>query len=109
MRAVCGRLKGDYRYTSDIVYNNFVWPDPDDKQHKAIEDTAQMILDARTLYPNSSLDELYDPIMMPPELSKAHNRNNAAVMKAYGFSIDMSEAECVAELMKMYKEFTENT
>ena len=104
MRAVCGRLKSDYSYSNTIVYNNFPWPEEDNKKREAIEKTAGGILDVRKQYTNSSLADLYDPLTMPPELQKAHNRNNAAVMKVYGFSTDMSEAECVAELMKMYQE-----
>ena len=72
-----------------------------------IEKTAQGILDARTLYPNYNLAYLYDPIYMPPELRKAHQQNDKAVMKAYGFSVKMTESECVAELMKMYQKLTE--
>lgn len=107
MRAVCGRLKSDYRYSKDIVYNNFPWPDPTDAQKQKIEQTAQGILDARALYPDSSLADLYDPLTMPPELRKAHQKNDAAVMQAYGFSVkDTTEADCVAALMKMYQELT---
>ena len=106
-RTVCGRIKSDYRYTSDIVYNNFPWPSPTPDQKAQIEKTAQAILDARTLYPDSSLADLYDPLTMPPELRTAHNRNNVAVMKAYGFPTNMTEADCVAALMKMYQELTE--
>ena len=106
MRVVCGRIKSDYRYTSDIVYNNFPWPTPSAEQKVAIEKTAQGILDARALYPDSSLADLYDPLTMPPELRKAHDRNNISVMKAYGFPTSMSEADCVAALMKMYQELT---
>ena len=109
MRVVCGRLKSDYRYSNTVVYNNFPWPDPTPDQKQRIEQTAQGILDARALYPDSSLADLYDRLTMPPELRKAHNQNNAAVMKAYGFSTKMSEAECVAELMKMYQKLTANT
>lgn len=105
-RVVCGRIKSDYRYTSDIVYNNFPWPTPTSEHKLLIEKTAQGILDARNLYPDSSLANLYDPLTMPPELRKAHDKNNIAVMKAYGFSTKMSEAECVAALMKMYQELT---
>ena len=105
MRAVCGRLKGDYRYSKDIVYNNFPWPTPTDDQRARIEQTAQGILDARALYPDSSLADLYDPLTMPPELRKAHAANDRAVMQAYGFDIKtMTEADCVAALMKMYQE-----
>lgn len=103
VRSVCGRLKSDYRYSRDIVYNNFPWPTPTPDQKQRIEQTAQGILDARALYPDSSLADLYDPLTMPPELRKAHDRNNVAVMKAYGFPTSMSEAECVAALMKMYQ------
>ena len=106
VRSVCGRLKSDYRYSRDIVYNNFPWPTPTPDQKQRIEQTAQGILDARALYPDSSLADLYDPLTMPPELRKAHDRNNVAVMKAYGFPTSMSEAECVAALMKMYQELT---
>jgi len=106
MRMVCGRLKGDYRYSSDIVYNNFPWPTPTSDQKQRIEQTAQGILDARALYPDSSLADLYDPLTMPPELRKAHTANDIAVMKAYGFDTKMTEADCVAELMKMYQQLT---
>ena len=104
MRTVCGRIKSDYRYSNDIVYNNFPWPSPSPEQKAKIEQTAQGILDARALYPDSSLADLYDPLTMPPELRKAHDRNNVAVMKAYGFPTSMSEADCVAALMKMYQD-----
>ena len=105
MRAVCGRLKSDYNYSNTIVYNNFPWPNPLEDQRNKIEQTAQAILDARALYPNASLADLYDELTMPPELRKAHQANDRAVMQAYGFSVkDMSEADCVAELMKMYQE-----
>ena len=103
-RVVCGRIKSDYRYTSDLVYNNFPWPNPTVEQKLKIEQTAQAILDARALYPDSCLHDLYDEVTMPPELRKAHQANDKAVMQAYGFSIKMTESECVAELMKMYQE-----
>jgi hypothetical protein len=106
-RTICGRLKSDYRYSKNIVYNNFPWPTPTDKQKETIEKTAQAILDARDLYPDSSLADLYDPLTMPPELRKAHQMNDRAVMQAYGFSTKMSESDCVAELMKMYQKLTE--
>ena len=106
VRSVCGRLKSDYRYSRDIVYNTFPWPSPTPDQKQRIEQTAQGILDARALYPDSSLADLYDPLTMPPELRQAHDRNNVSVMKAYGFSTKMSEAECVSALMSMYKELT---
>ncbi len=109
-RAICGRLKSDYSYSNTLVYNNFPWPSPTEEQRIKIQETAQMILDARQLYPDSSLADLYDPLSMPPELQKAHAENDRAVMKAYGFNIkDMSEADCVAELMKMYQELTSSS
>ncbi len=107
LRAFGGRLKSDYRYSSGTVYNCFPWPTPTGEQKAKIEQTAQGILDARALYPNSSLADLYDPLTMPAELQKAHIANDKAVMQAYGFSIkDTSEADCVAALMKMYQELT---
>lgn len=108
MRAVCGRLKSDYRYSKDIVYNNFPWPSSTDAQKEKIEQTAQAILDARALYSDSSLADLYDELTMPPELRKAHQLNDKAVMQAYGFDIKTTtESSCVAALMKMYQELTE--
>ncbi|MBR1808334.1 MAG: methylase [Paludibacteraceae bacterium] len=128
MRAVCGRLKSDYRYSKDVVYNNFPWPGalagsalrgiPSSPSLSAargvstemvsrIEQTAQAILDARALYPDSSLADLYDETTMPIELRRAHQANDRAVMAAYGFSTKMAESECVAELFKMYQELTE--
>ena len=136
MRVVCGRLKSDYRYSKDIVYNNFPWPgstgsalagstasntsssdlaavsaspkDPTDPKDPTvlITRTAQAILDARAKYPDCSLADLYDEVTMPPELRKAHQENDRAVMAAYGFSTKMTESECVAELFKMYQELT---
>ena len=111
VRAVCGRIKSDYRYSNDIVYNNFPWCSPNEEQKQRIEQTAQGILDARALYSDSSLSDLYDEISMPPELRKAHTQNDKAVMQAYGFSIkDTTEESCVAELMRMYQKLasTEN-
>lgn len=105
MRAVCGRLKSDYSYSNTIVYNNFPWPNPTDEQRKKIERSAQAILDARKLYTNSSLAELYDELIMPLELRKAHQQNDRAVLQAYGFSVkDTTEESCVAELMKLYQQ-----
>lgn len=105
MRTVCGRLKSDYRYSKDVVYNNFPWCNPTSEQKVKIEQTAQGILDARALYPDSSLADLYDEVLMPPELRRAHQLNDKAVMQAYGFPIkDFTESDCVAELMKMYQE-----
>ncbi len=110
MRTVCGRLKSDYRYSNAIVYNNFPWPTPTDEQKAKIEETAQAILDARALYPDSSLADLYDETTMPPELRKAHQQNDKAVMRAYGFDIKTTtETTCVAELMKLYQKLTEAT
>lgn len=103
MRVVCGRLKSDYNYSKDIVYNNFPWPTPTDTQKSRIEAAAQSILDARALYPDSSLADLYDDLTMPAELRKAHRANDADVMEAYGFRKDMTEPEIVAELFKMYQ------
>lgn len=106
MRAVCGRLKSDYRYSKDIVYNNFPWPKPTEEQKAKIEKTAQAILDARALYPDSSLADLYDDLTMPVELRKAHQDNDRAVMEAYGWkaSSQFTESMCVAELFKLYQE-----
>ncbi len=109
MRVVAGRLKSDYRYSKDIVYNNFPWPTPTKEQQEKIEKTAQMILDARNLYPDCSLADLYDEVTMPPELRKAHQQNDRAVMEAYGFWGKVkTESECVAELMKMYQKLIKN-
>ena len=109
MRVVSGRLKSDYEYSSG-VYNNFPWCTPTEKQKSKIEQTAQAILDARALYPDSSLADLYDELTMPPELRKAHQQNDRAVMQAYGFSVkDMTESKCVAELMKLYQSLTKNS
>lgn len=105
MRSVAGRLKSDYRYSKGIVYNNFPWPSPTQEQKQKIEKTAQGILDARNLYPTSSLADLYDELTMPKELRRAHQENDKAVMEAYGFDWrTMTESECVAELMKMYQD-----
>ncbi|GHU82362.1 methylase [Clostridia bacterium] len=111
IRAVCGRIKSDYRYSKDIVYNNFPWPTPTDPQKAAIETAAQGVLDARAKFPESSLADLYDPLTMPPELIKAHNVLNKAVWAAYGFTTKSikSEAECVARLMEMYRVLVENS
>ena len=107
MRAVAGRLKSDYRYSNNIVYNNFPWCEPTEAQKAAIEKTAQGILDARALYPDCSLADLYDEATMPPELRKAHQANDRAVMKAYGYAPAMTEPEIVADLMKRYQELVE--
>lgn len=93
-----------YRYSKDIVYNNFPWPTLSPEQKNKIEETAQAILDARALYPDCSLADLYDEVAMPPELRKAHQANDRAVMQAYGFDVKtVTESTCVAELMKMYQ------
>lgn len=106
MRTICGRLEMRYRYTP-AVYNNFLWPNPTAEQKAKIEQTAQMILDARALYPDCSLADLYDDVVMPPELRKAHQLNDKAVWEAYGKKWHISsESECVAELMKMYQEIS---
>lgn len=139
MRAVCGRLKSDYRYSKDIVYNNFPWPSCTPEYSKTsgtpsleesfsnrisakngesesgkgktngttlnmiqrIERTAQAILDARALYPDASLADLYDPLTMPPELRKAHKDNDSAVLSAYGFPVSASESEIVSLLFSL--------
>jgi hypothetical protein len=108
MRAVCGRLKSDYRYSKDVVYNNFPWPNPTEEQKSKIKQTAQAILDARALYPDSTLADLYDELTMPVELRKAHQDNDRSVMQAYGFPVKstFTESQCVAELFKLYKEKT---
>ncbi len=104
MRVVCGRIKSDYRYSNTIVYNNFPWCSPTDAQKAKIEQTAQAILDARAKYPDCSLADLYDETVMPPDLRKAHQENDKAVMQAYGFSPKITESECVAELFKLYEQ-----
>lgn len=104
MRSVCGYFGPSYRYSNNIVYNNFPWCDPTLEQKAKIEQTAQAILDARALYPDCSLADLYDELTMPKELRKAHQNNDRAVMQAYGFDVKtMTESECVGELMKMYR------
>ena len=107
MRTVGGYFGPSYQYSVNIVYNNFPWPTPTDEQKAKIEQTAQGILDARALYPDASLADLYDELTMPPELRKAHQANDRAVMAAYGFPIkNFTESDCVAALMKMYQELT---
>ena len=108
MRLVAGRLEMRYRY-SNLVYNSFIWCEPTEEQKAKIEQTAQAILDARALYPDCSLADLYDEITMPNELRKAHQANDKAVMQAYGFWGKINtESECVAELMKMYQKLTQD-
>lgn len=104
VRVVCGRMKSDYSYSAAVVYNNFPWPAPTEEQKTKIEQTAQGILDARDLYLECTLAELYNPMTMPIELRKAHRANDAAVIEAYGFRKVMTEPEIVAELFKMYQE-----
>ncbi len=106
MRVVCGRLKSDFRYSKDIVYNNFPWPEPNEEQTAKIEQTSQGILDARQIYPDASFADMYGNLILFPELMKAHRANDAAVMEAYGFRKDMTEPEIVAELFKMYQKLT---
>lgn len=103
-RAVCGRLKSDYRYSATVVYNNFPWPTPTDAQRAEIERTARAVLDARALFPDSSLADLYDELVMPQELRDAHRRNDEAVERAFGFPKGASESAVVAELMKRYSD-----
>ena len=107
MRAVCGRLKSDYRYSKDIVYNNFPWPEVSDEQRAKIEKTAQAILDARQEYPDASMADLYGNLVLFPDLMKAHRANDAAVLEAYGFPKDATESDIVARLFKMYQELTQ--
>lgn len=105
MRTVAGRLKSDYRYSNNIVYNNFPWPSPSDEQKKRIEASALAILDARANCKNQTYAKMYDPVGMPPELRKAHQANDRAVMQAYGMPIkETDEAACVAWLMRLYQE-----
>ena len=107
MRTVAGRMKSDYRYSKDIVYNNFPWPEVDEKCKKKIEFCAQSILDARTEYPDSSLADMYgEQMYLYTDLLNAHKANDHAVMDAYGFKHSMSEAEIVSELMKLYQNLT---
>ncbi|MBR1421090.1 MAG: restriction endonuclease subunit M [Selenomonadaceae bacterium] len=101
-RVVCGRLGDAYRYSAQVVYNNFPFPKPNPK----IESTAQKILDARSNHPNSSLAELYDPNLMPQDLRKAHDENDRAVLDSYGFPKNISESEIVARLFEMYQSLT---
>ena len=107
MRTICCRLKSDYSYTVNDVYNNFPWCNSTPEQKAKIEKTAQAILDSRAKYPECSLADLYDETTMPPELRKAHQANDFAVMAAYGFDKKITESECVAELMRRYRELTE--
>lgn len=105
-RTVCGRMKSDYSYSTTIVYNNFPWCNPTLEQRTKIERTAQAILDARAKYPDSSLADLYDETLMPPELRKAHKANDEAVLVAYGLPKNTTESDIVAFLFKKYAELT---
>jgi hypothetical protein len=102
MRCVCGRLKSDYRYSKDIVYNNFPWPNPTDKQQASIEQAAQEVLNVRSKFPKSSLADLYDPLAMPQELTKAHQKLDKAVESAYGRKFD-DDSQRVAYLFELYQ------
>lgn len=106
VRAVCGRLKSDYRYSAGIVYNNYPWPEPTERQRAAIEKAAQGVLDARAQFPESSLADLYDPLAMPPPLVKAHQVLDHVVDAAYGKTSFQSEAERVAFLFGLYEKLT---
>ncbi len=119
VRAVCGRLESRYRYSKDIVYNNFPWPEPPSPQPSPpgrgrsaaegegrIEAAAQAVLDARARFPTATLADLYDPLAMPPELSKAHQALDRAVDAAYGKKSFASEAERVAFLFDRYQQLT---
>ena len=101
-------MKSDYSYSNTIVYNNFPWPNPTEEQKTQIEQAARIILDTRARYPDASLADLYDVTAMPPELRRAHQQNDKAVMDAYGFTkghpARTSESACVAELMKRYQQ-----
>jgi len=114
VRTIAGRLKSDYRYSGNSVYNNFVWPSVNEKQKLKIESTAQKILEAREKFPESSFASLYDPLTMPPELLKAHKANDAAVCEAYGseadchFDKNSSEEEIVSALMSLYEKFSKS-
>lgn len=108
MRLMSCRLKSDYSYSVSDVYNTFPWPDPTPQQKEQIKKTAQAILDVRSKYPDASLADLYDPLTMPLDLRKAHEANDRAVMKAYGFKPSMTEQQIVAELMKLYQKLIED-
>lgn len=106
MRAVCGRMKSDYRYSKEIVYNNFPWPKPTEEQKQKIEKAAQVILDARAKYPDSSFDALYNENTMPDILRKAHKANDKAVLAAYGLSPNTPESEIIEVLFKLYNKLS---
>ena len=106
IRAVCGRIKSDYRYSASIVYNNYPWPTPTQKQREAIEKAGQQILDVRKKFSNSSLADLYDPLTMPPDLVKAHQVNDRVIDAAYGYSNGKEDAKRVAFLFSLYQQLT---
>jgi hypothetical protein len=107
VRAVCGRLESRYRYSKDIVYNNYPWPsEPTEKQRITIEEAAQAVLDSRAGHSDASFADLYDPISMPPDLRKAHQRLDKAVDVAYGRTTLASDAERVAFLFELYHQYT---
>jgi hypothetical protein len=103
-RYVCGRLKSDYRYSGTIVYNNYPWPKPTDKQRQSVEEAAQSVLDARAAFPGTSLAILYNPQTMPPALVKAHRKLDRAVERAYGRAFD-DDSQRVAYLFELYQEY----
>ena len=105
-RTVCGRLKSDYRYSNKLVYNNYPWPETTVAQQEKIAELAQGVLDARALYPECSLADLYDPLTMPSELVTAHRKLDVAVEKVYGRTF-ADDAERVAFLFEKYRELTE--
>lgn len=109
VRAVAGRLESRYRYSASIVYNNFPWVELTEDEKLKLKNTAQKILDARKLYPESSLADLYDELTMPPELRKAHQDNDRLVMEIYGMDVRTTkESDAVEKLFKMYNEMTKN-
>ncbi len=125
MRAVAGRLKSDYRYSKDIVYNNFIWPVNETTEYtedtekklscsvcsvssvvQKISEAAQAVLDARAAHPDATLADLYDPLTMPPDLMKAHTHLDALVDKAYGLSPSCTDSDRVAHLFRLYAAVT---
>lgn len=108
MRVVTGRLKSDYRYSKDIVYNNFIWPGPTCEQQSVIETCAQAVLDIRDKYPEKSLAVLYDPDKMLSDLLAAHKALDQAVEAAYGVDFDGDEEKIIAHLFKLYSDKTAN-
>jgi hypothetical protein len=107
VKTTCGRIKSDYRYSNEIVYNNYPWPEnPTDKQRQTIETCAQKVLDTRAKYPTSSLADLYDPLTMPPDLVKAHNELDKAVDLAYRPQAFTTEAKRMEFLFELYEKYT---